>query len=113
MKRWLGLFAILVLAGAAAWFVARQMEPLESRFSRVQVGMSRAEAEAIMGRGQRASGPGSIWLSLEDPEDWGPDRCLRWVEQDTSWIPRRATPQSYWVRFDADRDRVDLRWTDP
>lgn len=58
MKRWLGLFAVLMVAGAAAWFVARQMEPLESRFSRVQIGMTRAEVESIMGRGKDVPGHG-------------------------------------------------------
>lgn len=51
MKRWLALFVVLMLAGVAAWFIAWYMT-LESRFSRVQVGMSKAEVEHIMGLGE-------------------------------------------------------------
>lgn len=56
MKRWLALFAVLMVACVAAWFVLRERPdppgPLDREFEKVQVGMTRAEVEAIMGQGR-------------------------------------------------------------
>lgn len=85
MKRWLGLLAVLMLAGVVVWFVPRYMEPLKFRFERVQIGMTRPEVESIMGRGREES-------------DW-----LRWEEKDLS--------RFYGTQFEG--DRVARKWIYP
>jgi hypothetical protein len=112
MKRWLGLFAVLMLAGVAAWFVARQMESLESRFNRVEIGMSRAEVESIMGKGWSHSDHEPAFHGWSR-EEAGPIRL--WFEGDaTLFFLSSDYPgpiRSYYVLFEG--DRIKRKWIEP
>src|SRR5262245_19583197 len=106
-RRWLGAaLAALVLCAAAAWLLWPAGEPITlETYQRLRPGMSRGEAEAVLGGPGRTRQDFVVWLNNRSPLE-GPGEDLVNGRRDEPGI-------RYWfedtgiviVRFDSD-DRV-------
>jgi hypothetical protein len=97
MRKWIGLFALLVVVAACVIFLGPRLFPSsrEQRFERVDLGMSEEEVLAIMGKpeGIMQIGNGNSSLAC-----WGTDQdefmyYVAFDETKKVWKKQRSLPK--------------------
>jgi hypothetical protein len=113
-RRWLLLSAgvLVLLAAVAVWFGIPRSKISLASFDKIEVGMTQAEVEAILGGPARAEFDGFLIVRLDRHKALGPSREMNKGEYCHEW---RGSYAIIHVVFDEESGRVlraSFNWAD-